>query len=402
MIDIIEKFSKLARYSWRIVAILYLNFSDFKLEGWAGMLNLFLFIVGCVVIDFSIGFFIRWVYKFKPTSLKKILKSINIEGIQNKMSECSYSEDYLLSRWFIQFSSDEYRSYMNDKDRHPFKNYKFNYITLYNKNNNDKIEVYKTLPNYKTTSTSSLKNMSIDVVLELSYINETFVIKNEYPSDLLGSLITADTFFQFDNFINNLKILFNPDDFSNLMKESSFEIVVSNDFQRNLITPNTYEGIRSYSLNVKWSTNITFMNISQYKPCFASGEIFRFVDYTQYIAYCKNNNINIKREIKERYVYSMFEKIFDQYESNRIKKLINYEKSYDDEDDETVVEYETEDKTLNYENSDDIEFFKKTVIKNKNLLKRKIIFKDHVNNSKYINKFKLIALFMANNQNKLK
>lgn len=366
MKDIVDRLEKRTKYLWRAAFFGSALFFGITFEGdYKEYLTWSVFFV-FFVIDHLIGYAIRLMYKIEPSAIIDIVKSMGITGIHKGIDTYGYSEDYIRSYWFFPEESKAYTYYK--RDRYGFNtpdDYKFMYISLYDKKkrNNDKIEVYKMLTRsrYIKKTTDNLKTMELSIKLELSYINDQFVLKNHYNRDDVASLHVDEAFSYFHKFVEDIKVLFDPVDFYHFMKDSSFELEISTKIKRNLLVSSKTDGIKKYRLNVKWADNIGSLKLGKFRWCFKDGSAIEFHDYSELISDCKKKNKPLPAwlVIDKYYVSTIFNRLISIYSDK-------------------LGEYAV------YSDSEVIEKWKKIVIKEKLKMKKRIeVLKNKVKQRTY-------------------
>jgi len=359
MLDVVGRLEKRVKYIWRMLFIATLMFY-YKIENdsLSSIAMLFGLIFCCFIVEHCLAAVVRWIYKIDPESVIDVLKGMGVRGFYDKMNAFTYSEDYRRSFSFFPSLSNDYKIFKNYYD---YNDYQFGYLSIYdNKNkNNDKIIVYKNIERTAIEDTETLKQLNICLNLELSYINNAFQIKNYYPDGSVESLHIEKAFSHFNKFIDNLRFMFNDDDFYTLMKESYFELKFTTSVQRNLIKKTVSNGLMSYTLNVKWSDKLHDMKTLISKKIFINDEVFLFGDYSKTLDYIKNKD-NTEFEVSENHLYS---------------RMFNY----------MLHNYKQKDKEIDYNNQDDLEEWKKYIIKKSlKMKKRKLKNKMRANHSPYI------------------
>lgn len=390
MLDIITKLEKRVLFLCRLMFVGYLVFFTHYLNNSLSVFTIVSIIFCFFIFEKIISFSVRWIYKIEPKSIIEMLQELEIKDIYKGMTTYSYSEDYIRSMAIQPSQSDALIAFKNNYYN---KQYKFVYITLFDKNkkNSDKIELYKLL-NVKnnTFRDNDLKQLLLSINLELSYIDNQFVLKNNYSRFGIDSLTMNEALEIFNKFINDIKVLFNSEDFEQLMKESYFELDLRFYIERNLLKKSKIDKTFSYGLNIQWSDSLNFMYVYRYKNCFRSGEAIRIHDNTRIFDEAKRNNITVNEYIDEKFCYSnIFRQIFNKYEDIQCTKIIDYDGKEMDENIEI-------NRSLDDSNTDDILYWKKTMLKRKKVIIRYSKIKLKVNQSKWISKIKRTALNMTN------
>jgi hypothetical protein len=405
MIDIVGKLEKRVKLLCRTLFIGYLIFFDYYINNSINSINIFVLfgIMVCyLIVEHFILFAVRWVYKIEPESIIEILQELGVKDIYKEMKTFSYSEDYIRSLMIIPNQSQEFYDFKNRYYSSYGQNYKFSYITLFNNKNKsrDQIEAYKLLQSRDEVSKSDLKRLLLSIRLELSYVDNQFVLKNNYTKIAIDSLHMNESLYIFNKFIDDIKILFNPKDFEQLMKDSYFEFDLRFFINRNLLTKSEIDKTFSYGLNIQWSDRLASMHVLKYKDCFRSGEAIRIHDSTRVFEEAKINNKISTQHMVEKHCYSnIFQQIFNTYQDEKDRKIINYVNKLieqESKNNNTVSNHDDLDRRLDYQNPDDVLSWKKSILKRKKVLFRYSRTRVKVKQSKWLQKIKLSALRCIN------